>query len=54
MDINPYQLGVKVKGTDTVWAIQSIDYTNKRITYYSFGQLVTLSFDDAQLVVDQD
>lgn len=53
MDIKPNQLGVKIKGTDTVFAIQSIDYTNQRITYYSFGQLVTLSFDDAELVVTE-
>lgn len=49
--MNPHDLAVRKKGTETLWAIETLDYNKKTITYLSFGLLVTLSFDEAELVV---
>lgn len=51
MNIQPNQLAARIKNTETLWAIQAIDFAAKTVAYDSFGLTVTASFDDVDLVV---
>lgn len=51
MEIDIQKLGVRVKGTDTIWPINTIDFTAKIVTYYSFGRIVPFSFNEVDILL---